>query len=701
MSDQRSASHEATSIPRASVPKACDACRARKIRCNRELPCAHCRDAKVECHRSGARPQEKRARILLTHQYEQKIDSIDRRLDGVVRLLEELKTQWPTSGRLPPVTVHSSTASSPAVPPDTQSAHSCQGGNLPEATASVAEGASSLTAQSVFANDVLKKVVSSNAKPEMHQRIEALSSMVESLKQQPVAQEMTYPRAKPVPQSVPFGCELPPIAKTLEVLKLSKAYGSIWTAWVLELFRLDLNEFPTICIAAYMDSSSEYNAANFITVSFGLHYLFSITGCVFEDKRDEYFALSRLCAGNLETALAALPLHLPASYEVILALAQGAFYSIELCKPSLTWTLCSKASELCQSLGYHRLTTFKSEPAHVVERKQFLFWAIYALDKSLSLRLGRSSSIQDHDITIPNPGSMKTVSKPAFSALDLWVKVSRIQGQIYELLYCPDALAQPEDVRKSQAQQLASSLDEVDKMTAEATAQCDWDFRGFIGDDLTEFFVLSDDVLRLSTRTLIYRSCPNPPGSPTTFTPECIQTARETLARHQQCMAIIDRSLIPLFSIYMSWTIQYAPFVPFIVVFCQVIETQDRADLARLEAFVASLQPYPSDTDAVERLRRLFQALCTVASHYIESQTRVGHDDRASNLVASLGFPASFAPTGQPDAGHAANLQGSSGNAFQRGANPMMWVGNGMELEDWFYNNEQMMHLLDDGFLEG
>ncbi|KAL1836185.1 hypothetical protein VTJ49DRAFT_5466 [Mycothermus thermophilus] len=606
-----------------------------------------------------------------------------------------------SGGQSPPVTVSNSTASSPAAPQITQRAHGHRGAALPEATGSVAEGESSLTAQSVFANDLLKKVVSNNTRPEMHQRIEALSSMVESLKKQPVAQEMTYPHAKPVSQSVPIGCELPPIEKTLEVLQLSKSCGSIWVAWVLELFRLNLNKFPVTCLAAYMDSGSEYNAANFITVNFGLHYLFSIASCLLEDKRDEYSALSRLCAENLETALSALPLHLPASDEVILALTLGAFYSIELCKPALSWTLSSKASELCQSLGYHRIATFKNEPSDVAEGRQFLFWAVYAVDKSLSLRLGRSSSIQDHDITIPKPESIGAVQNPGASFFDLWVRASNIQGQIYELLYCPHALAQPEDVRRFRAQQLVSSLDEVDKMTVEATAQCDKHSKSVIGDDLTEFFVLSDEVLRLSTRTLIYRSCPNPPGSPTTFTPECIRTARATLARHQQCMAIVDRSLGELYSIYMNWTILFAPFVPFIVVFCHVIETQDRADLARLEAFVASLQPYPSGTDGVERLRRLFQVLYNVASQYMESQARAGQDDLGvDTCLAALGFPSSHAPPGQQDAEYASSMQGSSGSVFQRGVNPVIWMGNGMELEDWFYNNEQMMSLLEDGFLE-
>lgn len=73
------------------------------------------------------------------------------------------------------------------------------------------------------------------------------------------------------------------------------------------------------------------------------------------------------------------------------------------------------------------------------------------------------------------------------------------------------------------------------------------------GQDMTEFFVLSDHVLRLSGRTLILRAVPNPPGSLTTFTAECIEAARETLSRHQECMAVVERSTVGLFSTYMNW----------------------------------------------------------------------------------------------------------------------------------------------------
>ncbi len=84
------------------------------------------------------------------------------------------------------------------------------------------EGESSLTAHSVFANDLLQKVVSRDSRPEMREGVDALRHMVDAMKRQPAADEMRYPHAKPVRLVAVEGCELPPIDRTLHVLKLAK-----------------------------------------------------------------------------------------------------------------------------------------------------------------------------------------------------------------------------------------------------------------------------------------------------------------------------------------------------------------------------------------------------------------------------------------------------------------------------------------------
>ena len=136
-----------------------------------------------------------------------------------------------------------------------------------------------------------------------------------------------------------------------------------------------------------------------------------------------------------------------------------AVYAIEMSKPSFAMTLTSTAFRLCQTLGYHRSPSL--EKVGKAAQGNMLFWAVYILDKAVSLRLGRASTIQDYDITSLEALDMTGINEPFKSIYPLWVKLATIQGQTYELLYSPAALAQPESERISRARQLASEMQQM------------------------------------------------------------------------------------------------------------------------------------------------------------------------------------------------------------------------------------------------
>lgn len=70
---------------------------------------------------------------------------------------------------------------------------------------------------------------------------------------------------------------------------------------------------------------------------------------------------------------------------------------------------------------------------------------------------------------------------------------------------------------------------------------------------MLDFNNYSDEVLRSSLLTLIYRIEPRPAGSTTTFSPECLQAARTTLERHQFCMSVISKNKEMFFPLYVYW----------------------------------------------------------------------------------------------------------------------------------------------------
>ena len=173
-----------------------------------------------------------------------------------------------------------------------------------------------------------------------------------------------------------------------------------------------------------------------------------------------YGTYSVLCKRQLEVALTQLDIFMPASYENIMALVLGAAWAIEICKPSLCWVLVSTAAGLSQHLGYHRINTMVNDSPEDRDAKIHLFWHIYFFDKTLSLRLGRSSIIQDWDISLPfvQPSSEFNGIPDGKRMLSYWVKTARVHGLIYEKLFCPAAFLKSPEERTRIANELVSAM---------------------------------------------------------------------------------------------------------------------------------------------------------------------------------------------------------------------------------------------------
>ncbi|GKU01982.1 hypothetical protein FLAG1_03094 [Fusarium langsethiae] len=668
-----------------TIRRACDACRTRKIRCDRNSPCSHCVHAKIPCTHHETRPKEKRTRILLSAQYEKKIDIIDRRLETLTELMRDMKTSMTSTNSLQSSHNTSPNSSNPPRQSPAHSSTSTPYGHLAQLTADspVIEGESSLAAHGEFANEFLKNAVGTEslqgASLELRETLDSLHHIVSSLKQQTAATEMSYPYARPIPRPTLKNSDLPPIQTAVALIR-------------------------------------ECENSDFILVNIGLMYMFQdrqqrVTDKKEHEENEEY---TKSLRQNAETALANLPFHLPATSNMISALLLGAFYAIEISKPSLSWTLSCKASELCQTLGYHRISTMKNDKPREAQRKQFLFWNTYFIDKSLSLRLGRASTIQDWDVTVPMLSENPANATPLSPFISLWIATARCQGHIYELLYSPGSMEESDDVRRLRSQKLVYELQDIGRRSRELAKNREREVKTKLGEYFIEFIIISDDVLRLSLLTLIYRATPAPSGSQVTFITECIDAARATLQRHQDCMDLLGRDNALYFPSYVHWTLLFAPFIPFIVVFCQAIETQDQSDLARLHNFCTSVETTITLSDAAAKMHRLFQVLYTVALRYIEFRTTTPTADQTqasaelNTYLAALGFPPAGLSNGgqQPSPMDAAQagafsqtlgdmgmLDGAEG---QRGANTMMWMGNTAQLGEWFNSNQQMMELLEE-----
>lgn len=116
---------------------------------------------------------------------------------------------------------------------------------------------------------------------------------------------------------------------------------------------------------------------------------------------------------------------------------------------------------MCLAMGLHSSHAIVTEQGEAVQRKICLFWAVYVLEKTVALRLGRPSTIRDQDITIPRLTLDRKMTSLAYSRLPDWIDAASIYGRLYDSLYSPPALAQPGSVRISRASALASELERM------------------------------------------------------------------------------------------------------------------------------------------------------------------------------------------------------------------------------------------------
>lgn len=350
--------------------------------------------------------------------------------------------------------------------------------------------------------------------------------------------------------------------------------------------------------------------------------------------------------------------------------------------------MSTSPGQVCRTLGWHQVHTMKDDMPQTKADKALLFWCTYMLDKALSLRLGRASVLQDYDISLPHVTPDAKAAYPGKEVMTLWIQNARVLGRIYERLYSPGALRQPEDQRAQQVRQLAAEqnhlMSETRQLLREFEGSTDSEGRMFA---LT---LKSDEVSYFQSLALTYRALPpNGPRS-RTFADECIDMARASMRCHHEAMDMMEDQSLKI--VYIHWTILYAPFIPFIVIFCLVVETSDREDLGRLADFVRSLEPACDVSSSVRKLHQLCQVLYNVAALYVEAKALEPAPSAGNEFdvyLSQLGFmPVDEAamPSLQTE------LNGVSGDVDPQ----MRSLAQTNQLEDWFSGKNYMMGLLEE-----
>ncbi|KXJ88162.1 hypothetical protein Micbo1qcDRAFT_235958 [Microdochium bolleyi] len=632
------------------------------VGCDRKKPCGNCKRAGAECVTTlQPRTSAPRQRVRVSTGYDQKINNIEERVEEALGLLRQLATSSPrhhhglqqpqhqsTSSVYPHGPESSALSSASQKSPERESlagsrssGHSTLPLRLPQQ--SPVEGDSSFVAQTAIASELLNKTIATSpdndprSSSDLDSAVKALQSIIKTQRDHNTVYDSFNDGKDP----------------------------GIYQVWFVGFNVLTFDQLMEHLVRVYFPGP--YSESDYIITNGAL-------SCVFNERlfseddpeiREQLKAYRNTCDVNLERALSKFPILTPATFENIKALCFGAIRALFTAKPAILWTLTSKALNMCQTLGYHRIQTHRNDAPLMRDQKIWMFWVMYMTSNAVSLRLGRPSVMPDYDISVPVPKPDETSFNRFSNAVVRCMQFSRIQGKIYEVLYSYGALSQPPQIRAQRANMLAEDLRAIYMQIKQDGIRTEerWG-------DRHSFYIkvehMSSEMTYHILRTLILRAIPVAPGSNTSLSAECIEAARTTFEMHMRYMVQMD-AFLP-YDLYFKAILLYMPFTPYLVLFCHVIETSDPSDFERLRAFNASIEPCELKAESCRNLRQLFQSLFHVAKVYIESRgkTGAGMDMSGANCDSTPGHQVRDINNGATGSGVTAPEKANRDNGLHR-----------------------------------
>ncbi|KAI9146718.1 ATPase [Paramyrothecium foliicola] len=288
------------------------------------------------------------------------------------------------------------------------------------------------------------------------------------------------------------------------------------------------------------------------------------------------------------------------------------------------------------------------------------------------------------------------------------VKLAEIAGKTFEELYSAHALSLPRETRTMRMLALNEELSKVHSESLDTMASLSGSATGQYAKQLIEQSSVSDQVLWHSVATLLQRAETDTMNG---FTNQCITSARTALEYHRSFVRNFGqnfglRSTTLVYS-YMNWTILFSPFIPFIVLFCHIIETGNGEDLGRLGDFVRSIQSVCDDSNTIANHYRLFQVFHSVAVRYTEIKSapaplrpeELEFRGEMDGFLRTMGFQTHQNLVAEDRDANAGDQVGSPSGFHMA---PSVEMCDGLERTmqvsqtgNWFTLSQQMMDLLD------
>ncbi|KAL3420027.1 fungal specific transcription factor domain-containing protein [Phlyctema vagabunda] len=530
----------------ATMKNACDACRARKVRCDRSNPCSNCRAVKTAC-RFSPKTNDNRQRILISSRYENKVESIDDRLAGIEKSLEMLVANIPKSGSqsTPPDAGNTPPISKLVLRQARAQSHSA--GTPQSDVTDTYEGDTSFKAHSLHAKSLFEILSSSTSARRSIALRDALTSLQNTLKIEADPQPFDNLRFSPE-QEVKFtslaDLELPPMQAVVDVIRW---FDDRIPRLFLEAPLIEWPDFAEMCRNLWF-CTTEYSPGHFVVVNGGLHAVFSeYSHTLPQDDAITFRRYADMCRLNFELALENFNLCVAPTIETCQALLYGSYYASELSRPAICHRLNTVAAQMCLALGLHRLPVMKVDTKESRIKKN-LFWGVYCMDKALSLRLGCTAILHDDDISTTRPTQPYDLNIKHWHSLYIyWIDFAKFQGQVYSELYTVKALEASPAHRADSVRNLAADLKSWVQSWAELSDVNDLPYPNEF-----QLNFSSMQVGYYSLLTIVYRAMPLSPGDMSTMNSECVVSARKALQLHME-LAMQYQKSSDVWQGYINW----------------------------------------------------------------------------------------------------------------------------------------------------
>ncbi|KAK1675372.1 hypothetical protein BDP55DRAFT_715536 [Colletotrichum godetiae] len=303
---------------------------------------------------------------------------------------------------------------------------------------------------------------------------------------------------------------------------------------------------------------------------------------------------------NLRAALCRIGVLDQPSLPLLQALLSGAMFMLLSGKLEMCWQLSASASRICMALGGPRRISSQTMASHELRETRYTLSICYIFDRALALSMNRCLSLPEFDI---NPTELvpTDAEKPYTSLIQVFLQLAEVQSNVVQHAKTKNVMENVETVQKLQGKmwKIKETCQKQPLHTKEKYLQAEW-----MGVDFVYHSVMTS-IVKLHPYLL----------DDAGLHQQLLGYARTSLSSLSEMLGLA-KTLVDfhLFRVSVSWLILLYPIYPFFVIFTHTVNTTSLQDYRLITQVTTSLCEFAGHNPALMGVQKLFEEfvkLCT------------------------------------------------------------------------------------------